>query len=96
MIRHIVMFNWKPDVPGDIATQVRAGFDHMRDVIPQVVSMQCGPDLGLAEGNFDYAMVADFQSAEDWRTYRDHPEHIAFFQRFGPFAAGATRVQLEI
>jgi hypothetical protein len=50
----------------------------------------------LMDGTFDYAMVADFDSAEDWHTYRDHPDHIAFAQRFGHLAAEAARVQYSL
>lgn len=96
MIRHVVMFNWKSDAPKDISTRVYKGFEYMRDTIPEVVSMTCGPDLDLAEGNFDFVMVADFASAEDWKNYRDHANHIAFFQEFGGFASGATRIQYEV
>lgn len=96
MIRHIVMFNWKPGTDTAIHDEVAAGFAHMREAIPNVVSMIAGSDLGLAEGNFDFAMIADFASTEDWQSYREHPEHIAFVQRFGAHAAAATRIQIKI
>lgn len=96
MIRHMVMFNWKPDTDAEIHDQVRDGFEHMRKTIPCVASMICGSDLGLADGNFDFAMIADFASVDDWQSYRDHPEHVAFVQRFGQHALAATRIQIEI
>ncbi|MDE0217078.1 MAG: Dabb family protein, partial [bacterium] len=34
-----------------------------------------GPDLGLAEDNFDFAVVGDFADQEAYFAYRDHPEH---------------------
>jgi len=57
--------------------------------------MYFGADLGLMEGTSDYAMVADFDSVEDWHRYRDHPDHIAFAKRYGHLAAAATRVQFH-
>lgn len=96
MIRHIVMFNWKPETDEDTPSKVEQGFMHMRDTIKEVVSMQCGADLSLADGNFDYAMIADFASVEDWQAYRDHPKHIAFVQEFGALAKEAARIQIEI
>lgn len=96
MIRHIVMFNWKDGTDASVIEEVSAGFAHMRDTIPNVVSMAWGADQGLAEANFDYAMIADFENAEDWKAYQVHPEHVGFFQRFGQYAAAAARVQIEI
>ena len=29
----------------------------------------------VSEGNFDYAVVADFDNADSWLVYRDNPEH---------------------
>ena len=34
-------------------------------------------DLGITEGNFDYVVVADFDSPDDYVVYRDHPVHTA-------------------
>ncbi|GGH40015.1 Stress responsive A/B Barrel Domain [Cribrihabitans marinus] len=96
MIRHIVMFNWKPGTDPAVVDQVSAGFAKMCEAIPHVQSMSWGPDQGLAEANFDYAMTADFASVEDWNSYQAHAEHVAFFQKFGAHAAEAARVQIEI
>ncbi len=40
-----------------------------------------GPDAGLVEGNFDYAVVADFEDAESYLAYRDHPAHRAVIEQ---------------
>jgi hypothetical protein len=34
-----------------------------------------GPDLGLREGNADFALVADFENADAWRRYDEDEEH---------------------
>lgn len=36
-----------------------------------------GADLGERPTNGDYAVVSEFRSAEDFRTYLDHPAHRA-------------------
>ena len=35
-----------------------------------------GSDLGVFDGNYDYVVVADFDDVDDFRTYRDHPQHV--------------------
>jgi len=96
MVRHIVLLKWKPDTSPEQVQASAEGFAGMRDSIDVVRSMYFGPDLGLMDGTFDYAMVADFDSVEDWHAYRDHPDHIAFFQRFGHLAADVARVQYAL
>ena len=96
MIRHVVMFNWKPGTPDSIKEDVLAGFAHMKNTIEHVIDMQCGNNTGFAPGNYDFAMIADFADKEAWSGYREHPEHIAFVQKFGALSAEIARIQIEI
>ena len=41
---------------------------------------QGGSDVGVAEGNYDYAVVADFDNVADWRLFREHPAHLLFME----------------
>jgi hypothetical protein len=43
--------------------------------LPALRDYRVGTDAGLAEDNFDLAIVADFDDAEGFATYRDDPEH---------------------
>jgi hypothetical protein len=96
MIRHIVMFTWKDGTPTSIKEDVLAGFDHMKQAIEHVIDMKCGSDQGFADGNYDFAMIADFADKEAWSGYRMHPEHLSFVQKFGALAADIARIQIEI
>ena len=78
--RHVVMFQWSDDAPEDQVERVRAGLEDLRSVIPQIRSYVHGSDVGVAEGNFDYVLVADFDNVNDWRVYRDHPVHVLFIE----------------
>lgn len=74
-LRHVVMFRWNDDVDDAHVAQVHERLQALPDAIPQIRSYVHGADAGLTEGNFDYVVVADFDSADDWATYRDHPVH---------------------
>jgi hypothetical protein len=78
MFRHVVMFKWADDVDADHVAAVAAGLDGLVDAIPEIRSYRHGPDAGVNAGNFDYVVVGDFVSADDYVTYRDHPTHQAF------------------
>ena len=76
--RHVVMFRWADDVEPDHVTGVRAALDALPGAIAGIRGFVHGSDVGVSEGNFDYALVADFDDADAWRAYRDHPQHQLF------------------
>ena len=90
------MFTWKDGTHASIKEDVLAGFDHMKQAIEHVIDMKCGSDQGFADGNFDFAMIADFADKEAWSGYRMHPEHLAFVKKFGALSADIARIQIEI
>jgi hypothetical protein len=78
--RHVVLLQWADDVADDHVDQVRTGLDALPAQIPQIRTFAHGSDVGVSEGNFDYVVVADFDSVQDWRTFREHPAHVLFME----------------
>jgi hypothetical protein len=78
--RHVVMFQWADHVDVDHIARVRDTLDALPEQIPQIRGYVHGTDVGVSEGNFDYAIVADFDRVDDWRSYRDHPAHVLFVE----------------
>lgn len=78
MFRHVVMFRWTDDVDDDAVAEVARRLDELPEAIVQIRSYRHGPDAGVTDGNFDYVVVGDFDSEDDYVTYRDHPAHAAF------------------
>lgn len=76
--RHVVMFEWNEGLGDEHVRRVREGLDALPPVIEQIRSYVHGPDLGVTEGNFDYVLVADFDSEADFLVYRHHPVHQRF------------------
>jgi hypothetical protein len=78
--RHVVLLQWADDVPDDHLELVRTGLDALPPQIPQIRTFAHGSDVGVSEGNFDYVVVADFDSVQDWRAFRQHPAHLLFME----------------
>lgn len=74
-VRHVVMFRWNDGVGDDHAAAVDAALARLPALIPEIVDYRFGTDVGVNDGNFDYAVTADFASVDDYVTYRDHPDH---------------------
>lgn len=92
MLRHVVMFTWADDVEPGQDERVAAALDTLARTIPEIRSYVHGRDAGLVEGNFGYVVVADFDSPDDFFTYRNHPAHQEFLQQHivGKVAARAA------
>jgi Stress responsive A/B Barrel Domain len=73
--RHVVLFQWRE---GTTAEQVKTLEDRLNElpgVIPELRAYAIGGDAGVNDGNFDFAVVADFADRDAYLVYRDHPTH---------------------
>ncbi|GII58760.1 hypothetical protein Pth03_71490 [Planotetraspora thailandica] len=97
MFRHVVMFTWTADATEEQKAEVSKRLSELPGVIPELKSYQIGPDAGINEGNFDFAVVADFDSQDDYLVYRDHPVHRAVVaESIAPIAATRAAVQYAV
>lgn len=96
MIRHVVLFAWIPEATGGQKHQVAEELRALPPLMTGLRSFQAGPDAGLIEGTFDFALVADFQDAESYLAYRDHPAHRAVVEQvINPISRDRVAVQYE-
>ncbi|HSZ47640.1 MAG TPA: Dabb family protein [Streptosporangiaceae bacterium] len=97
MIRHVVLFTWTDGMTEDMERQFAAELTQLAATLPAVRSYHAGPDAGILEGNFDFAVVADFDDADSYLAYRDNAEHRDIISRFsGPNTKARAAVQYEI
>ncbi len=78
MFRHVVMFRWAEGVDEAHFAEVARRLDELPEAISVIRAYRHGADARVNEGNFDYVVVADFDSAGDYVVYREHPVHTAF------------------
>ena len=71
-----------------------AGLGELPGMIDTIRAYRFGPDVGLAESNFDYAVVADFDDEAGYLAYRDHEAHRELIARhIAPILAERAAVQ---
>ena len=78
MIRHIVSWNFKPEV--DEATRKEIGallverLEALQELVPCLVKIRAyAPPMGLS--NCDVALYSEVEREEDLQAYWAHPEH---------------------
>jgi hypothetical protein len=97
MFRHVVLFRFRPDTTAEQRQAALDGLHALPGQIPEIREYHVGADLGLRDGNFDLAVVALFDDEAGWRTYLDHPAHVAVASGLiRPFAAGRASVQFPV
>ena len=91
------MFSWKPEATDVQRQAVPEQLAGLPAKIPEMRSYKFGPDVGINEGNADFAVVADFEDVDGYLVYRDHPEHRAIIDTYiAPIVATRTAVQFEL
>ena len=97
MIRHVVVFAWVPEATDQQKQHVA---DELRALPPLLTALRAyhfGPDAGIVDGNFDFAVVADFDDAQSYLAYRNHPAHrAAVDQVISPIARQRAAIQYEL
>ena len=96
MIRHTVLFSWKPDTTDEQKQRATTELGKLPSIVPSVRAFASGPDAGLAPGNFDFAVSADLDDEAGFFAYRDDPGHREVIQRhILPITAQRVAVQFE-
>jgi Stress responsive A/B Barrel Domain len=97
MIRHVVVFSWLPEATDEQKQRAATEIATLPPLMQGLVSYSFGPDAGLAPGNADFTIVADFDDADAYVAYRDHPAHMDVIKRaIQPIVRQRMGVQLEI
>lgn len=97
MLRHIVLIKFKPDVTEDQRAAYRAAVQRFPEEIPEVLSLQCGDNVGSGPNHHDFAVVADFEDMAAFRRYIDGPHHKAYVEQHArKMVASLSAIQHEL
>jgi hypothetical protein len=96
MIRHVAVFRWNEGTTAEQVGAVKAALDELPERVPSIRRYTHGPDVQLGDGRWDYAVVADFDDADGYRSYEAHPDHLAVRSDvIAPLIAQRAIVQLD-
>ena len=79
MIRHIVLFKFKAELPPatkqEKMARIRQGLENLTGTCESLKKMDVGINSNPNE-NFDLALTSEFESMEGLDAYSAHPEHL--------------------
>lgn len=84
VLRHVLLMNWTHPLSAVEMAEVQAAIDRLADEAESVRALSHGPDVGLRDGRYDYALVADFDDGDGWAAYSAHPAHERLRQLLEP------------
>jgi hypothetical protein len=96
-VRHVVLFTWKPDTTQEQRDALMRRLAELPGLVPEIKSYSYGPDAGINEGGYDFAIVADFADRDSYLVYRDHPDHRALIEEcITPIRDQRAAIQYEL
>ncbi|MFN3216757.1 MAG: Dabb family protein [Acidimicrobiales bacterium] len=97
MFRHVVMMKWTEESTPEQRSAAIEAVRGLSAVVPTVRALSCGTDAGVAEGNFDFVAVVDFDDVAGYQAYASHPDHVQVItELLRPIAAQRAAVQYEL
>lgn len=97
MLRHVVLLKWKEGTSEQAIDNLTAEFSKLPVLIPQIRSFSFGPSAGIYKESLDYALVADFESEIDFKTYVMSEAHQVLMKNFtSPILDSYHATQFEV
>lgn len=94
MIRNVVLVKLKAGQDPAQVAEIQEAFRALN--CPGTLSYTIGDDLGLREGTWSFAIVADFQDADSYRAYDQDAGHNRVRARLAPMAEQIARAQFQL
>jgi hypothetical protein len=95
MIRNVVVGRLKPEADPELLEKGLAGITALD--IDGMLAVKVGRDAGLREGNWDFAITADFADEAAYRAYDLDEEHNRLRREyFGVVSAETVRIQFTL
>lgn len=94
MIRNVVMVKLRADHDPEAVSGLQREFRSLN--IPGTLSYTIGSDLALKDGNWSFAIVADFDDVAAYRMYDLDQKHNDLRAQLAPMAEAVARVQFEL
>ncbi len=96
MLRHVVLLTWDHALNDNERADVARVLNRLGEKVPTLRDFNHGPDLMLGPGRADYAIVSDFDDADDFWVYSKHPEHDVVRSVLRPLCSAQKSAQFSM
>lgn len=80
MLRHVVLFKWKPETAAEKIRKIEAALSRLSAKIPEIAGFEWGTDVSVQDfdAGFAHCLVVSLASEHDRDVYLSHPAHVDF------------------
>ena len=95
MIRHIVLFKFKPEVAEEERDSALKNLRALPEKIPVIREFEVGEDVVHSPRSWDYALVSVFDDLESLDEYQVNSDHVAAARRLRDMCESIASVDFE-
>ncbi|MEI7623287.1 MAG: Dabb family protein [Actinomycetes bacterium] len=96
MFRQVVTFRWNAESSPEHVAALKDALSGLPGILPELRRYAFGSDAGINDGNYDFAVVGEFDNSADYLIYRDNEEHARIIKELIiPFLDSRTAVQFD-
>jgi hypothetical protein len=95
MITHILLWNYRPEVPAEERAAIETELRALPEVVPPLAGLTFGPVFRWRVREYRRACVMQFADLAALDAYQVHPAHQAFAARFHPATAELVALDYE-
>src|SRR3954468_6146474 len=97
MIRHVVVFTWSDAADADQRAASIEALRRLRQEVGGMSSLVVAEDAGLADGNGDAVLIADFPDEDAYHRYAQDPVNLSVLaDTVRPWLAARAAVQYRV
>ena len=95
MLKHLVFFKFKKDIPQPAIADVEKGLGALPSAIPEIREFLFGRDVIHSERSYDMALVSSFDGLDELKRYQVHPSHQAVVAKLREICDSILAVDFE-
>ena len=96
MFHHIVLMKWHKEISEQAVEEISSALDRLHAKTSLLLDYRHGIDLGIGEGNWDYAVIATFANKKHYEIFRDDPEHRELIEKLIlPWRSKRAAIQIK-
>lgn len=96
MIKHVVLFKFKPETTEEQIEQLAAGLGALPEVIEEIREFVFGRDVIRSERSYDFGLVSLFDDLAALQRYQVHPDHQKVVAHVKQVCSGVVAVDFEL
>ena len=95
MIDHLVLFTVREDASPEDAEDLLSSARALRDQVPGIVDLSAGENFSERAKGYTHGLFARFRTADDLRSYLEHPDHQSLVEKLDALTDGRLVVDYE-